>query len=428
MADPDVLTAAEFGRLLDRLITLPAGAGLAVAVSGGADSLGLCLVAADWARATGHPLTALTVDHGLRPESGDEAAQVGRWLQARGIPHHILAWTGPKPAADRQAAARRARYRLLLDWCAAQGAVALLTAHHREDQAETLLLRLARGSGVDGLAAMAPRLDAGGVALLRPLLDLPRARLRATLAERGQPWVEDPSNRDDHYARTRMRAAAASLEAAGLGADRLAATAARLARARAALDDATDRLLAAASSCHPAGYAVIATAPVRAAPAEIGLRALRDLLRWVGGEPYPPRRARLEAAFAAWMAGEAVDRTLAGCRLVLAGDAVVIARERRAVAPPIALEPGQTAVWDRRFRVRAGQDLPAGTRLGAVGHGADAALKALLRGVPAVARPVVPALFAEGRAFALPLLEPAGAVELTPLWPDAATARHMAYR
>ncbi len=428
MADSDVLTAAEFGRLLDRLIVLPAGARLAVAVSGGADSLALCLVAADWARAAGHTLTALTVDHGLRPESGDEAAQVGRWLGARGIPHEILAWTGPKPAADRQAAARRARYRLLLAWCEAHDAAALLTAHHREDQAETLLLRLARGSGVDGLAAMAPRLDVGRVALLRPLLDLPRARLRATLAARGQPWVEDPSNRDDHYARTRMRAAAASLEAAGLGADRLAATAARLARARAALDDATDRLLAAASFCHPAGHAVIATAPVRAAPAEIGLRALRDVLRWVGGDPYPPRLARLEAAFAAWMAGEAVDRTLAGCRLVATGDAVVIAREVRAATPPIVLKPGETAVWDGRFRVKGQAGLPGGAAVGPVGHGADPALKALLRPLPAVARPVVPALFIDGRAVALPTLASDDRVDLTPLWPDAATARHKAYR
>lgn len=428
VADPDVLTTAEFGRLIDRLITLAAGSGIAAAVSGGADSLALALVAADWARAAGHHFTALTVDHRLRPESAEEAARVAAWLGRHGIDHTILVWHGPKPPGDRQAAARAARYRLLLDWCARHDAAGLLVAHHREDQAETVLLRLARGSGVDGLAAMAPRLDLGDTVLLRPLLDLPRARLRATLAARGQDWVEDPSNRDPHYARTRMREAAASLAAAGLGPDRLAATAARMARARQALDAATDDLLAVAAGCHPAGYAEIVTAAARAAPEEIGLRALRDLLRWVGGDPYPPRLARLEAAFTAWMAGEAVDRTLAGCRLRLAGDRLIVARQASAVSAPIALAPGQTAVWDGRYRVHATGGLPADAALGAVGPGAAPGLKALLRLLPAVARPVVPALFVAGRAVALPTLEPCAAVELTPIWADAAIARRNGYR
>ncbi len=428
MADPAILTAAEFGGLLDRLITLPAGAPAAIAVSGGADSLALALIAAEWGRAAGHRVTALTVDHRLRPESGDEAARVAAWLGRHGIDHEILIWAGPKPAGNRQAAARAARYRLLLDWCARHRAVALLVAHHREDQAETVLLRLARGSGVDGLAAMAPRLDFAGTALLRPLLGVSRDRLRATLAACGQGWIEDPSNRDPHYARTRMREAVGTLAAAGLGADRLAATAARLARARAALDAATDDLLAAAATCHPAGHAEIVTADVLKAPEEIGLRALRDLLRWVGADPYPPRLARLEAAFAAWMMGEPVDRTLAGCRLHLAGDRLVIARQASVAAPPIALKPGETAIWDGRYRVQATNDLPDGATLGAVGSGAGRVLKAVLRPLPVVARPVTPALFVDGRAVALPALAPCAAVELAPIWADAAIARRNAYR
>ena len=429
MAEPgDILTAAEFGGLLGRLIALPAGSRLAVAVSGGADSLALALVAADWARGSGHSLTALTVDHGLRPGSAAEAATVAGWLGAAAVPHETLRWEGPKPAANRQAAARAARYRLMLDWAGRHRVVAVLLGHHREDQGETVLLRLARGSGVDGLAAMAPRLDIGAVALLRPLLDQPRGRMRATLLARGQRWIEDESNRDVRYARTAMREAAARLEAAGLGAERLAATAARLARARAALDVVTDQLLGAAATCFPGGHAEIVTGLVRAAPEEIGLRALRDLLRWVGGDAYPPRLARLEAAFAAWMAGEAVDRTLAGCRMRLSGGRLVIAREASAAAPPVTLTQAETVVWDGRFRIAAAAGLPAGTTVGAIGSGAPDALKAMLAAVPAIARPVMPALFIGGRAVALPTLDPCQGVTVAPIWPDAATARHKAYR
>lgn len=428
MADDQVLTAAEFGRLIDRLIDLPPGSRLAVAVSGGADSLALAFVAADWARASDHSLTALTVDHGLRPGSAAEAATVGRWLGAASIPHETLRWEEPKPAANRQAAARAARYRLMLGWAMRHRVLAILLGHHLEDQGETVLLRLARGSGVDGLAAMAPRLDIGGVALLRPLLDQSRTRMRATLVARNQPWIEDESNQDTRYARTVMRQAAAGLEAAGLGASRLAATAARLARARAALDVATDQLLEAAATCRSEGYAEIVTGPVRGAPEELGLRALRDLLRWVGGDAYPPRLARLEAAFACWMAGEPVDRTLAGCRLRLSGDRLLIAREAGAIAPPIDLKPAETLDWDGRFRIRTSADLPPGTSLGAVGTGAPAALKAMLAALPAIARPVVPALLVGGRPIALPTLAGCQGLTLAPIWPNATIARRNAYR
>jgi tRNA(Ile)-lysidine synthase len=390
--------------------------------------MALALVAGDWAREAGHSLTALTVDHGLRPDSGTEAATVGGWLGAACIPHETLRWDGIKPAANRQAAARAARYRLMLDWARRHRVLAILLGHHQEDQGETVLLRLARGSGVDGLAAMAPRLDIGGVALLRPLLDQSRTRMRATLVARGQVWIEDESNRDTRYARTAMREAAARLKAAGLGADRLAATAARLARARAALDAVTDQLLEAAATCLPDGHAAIVTGLVRAAPEEIGLRALRDLLRWVGSDAYPPRLARLEAAFAAWMAGEAVDRTLAGCRMRLSGDRLLIAREVSAIAAPIALKPSESVIWDGRFRVDTSANLPAGTMFGAVGAGASAPLKAMLATVPAIARPAVPALFIGGRAVALPTLADCQEVAVTPVWVDAATARRRGYR
>src|SRR5262245_21437394 len=168
----DPLTEAEFAALMRPLGPFEAQPRLAVAVSGGSDSLALTLLLHDWARRQRGVLTALTVDHGLRPEAAAEARQVARWLRARGIRHRVLTWrpAGEARRGGLQAAARAARYRLLGAWCRANGVLHLALAHHREDQAETLLLRLARGSGLDGLAAMAAVSEREGVRLIRPLL------------------------------------------------------------------------------------------------------------------------------------------------------------------------------------------------------------------------------------------------------------------
>lgn len=203
----------------------------AVAVSGGADSLALLLLATD---AYGARVQALTVDHGLRPAAAAEAAQVAAICAALGVPHAILRWEAEKPGASLQAEARAARYRLMADFCRDAGIAFLATAHHADDQAETLLLRLSRGAGLGGLAGVrACRPLAPGVTLLRPLLPQRRAALAALVAARGLTPVDDPSNRDPRYDRTHARAL---LQAAKwLDAERLAASAAHLADAEAAL-------------------------------------------------------------------------------------------------------------------------------------------------------------------------------------------------
>ena len=151
----DAITADHFNELMTACLPDGAGGDVAVAVSGGADSMALCLLAQGWAKAQGVRLFALTVDHGLRADAAAEARQVGQWLSGHDIEHHVLGHEDPPPRANIQAWARELRYRLMEDWCAQHGVPLLLVAHHLEDQAETLLLRLARGSGVDGLAAMA---------------------------------------------------------------------------------------------------------------------------------------------------------------------------------------------------------------------------------------------------------------------------------
>jgi tRNA(Ile)-lysidine synthase len=178
---------------------------VAVAVSGGPDSLALTLLADRWARRRGGVAWGLTVDHGLRPESAAEARIVAAWLAARGIPHETLVWQGAKPASGIQEAAREARYRLLSEWCRARGILHLFTAHHREDQVETYLIRRRAGSGPDGLAAMSAVRELSGCRLVRPLLAVPRGRLAALLAAEGQPFLRDPSNANPAFERARLR-------------------------------------------------------------------------------------------------------------------------------------------------------------------------------------------------------------------------------
>ncbi|KJB89963.1 tRNA lysidine(34) synthetase TilS, partial [Skermanella aerolata] len=222
---------AEFTRLMDRLGPFEPSPRVAVGVSGGADSMALCLLLKSWTEDRSGSLLALTVDHGLRQNAADEAIQVGSWLKARDVAHDILRWDGVKPLSGIQSAARDARYRLLTERCHAEGILHLALAHHREDQAETVLLRFAHGSGIDGLGGMAAVRETGSVRLLRPLLPVSRDRLRTYLTETCQSWVEDPSNQSPAYARVRLRGMADILAREGWSTARAADTARRLGRA-----------------------------------------------------------------------------------------------------------------------------------------------------------------------------------------------------
>ena len=350
------VTASDFALRLDRLGPFEPRPALAVAVSGGADSLALCLLAARWAARRGGTALGLVVDHGLRPEASAEARQVARWLAARGIACRVLRWRGTKPATGLAAAAREARYGLLTGWCGRHGRLHLLLGHHIEDQAETLLFRLGRGSGLDGLAAMAAVSERGGVRLLRPLLDLPKTRLAATLQAMKQPWVEDPSNRDERYARVRLRALAPALADEGVTPVAVAETAARLGTARAGLEAAVAGLLASSAALDAAGYARLDAALLAGAPDEIARRALGSVLACVGGARHPPRRAALERLLArlrdgAWRGA----RTLGGCQLGFGDDGLHVCRELRAVRERLALAAGGVALWDGRFAVKLGR-------------------------------------------------------------------------
>ena len=236
------ISKAEARKLLAPLATFTHAA---LAVSGGPDSLALLHLIARWHDACGQSpkISVLTVDHGLRPESRDEAKTVGRLAAELGLPHAILTWEREGAvSASIQARARLARYGLMAAYCHAHDIPALVTAHHLDDQAETFLMRLKRGSGLDELAAIPERGVWAGIAILRPLLDVPKARLVATLAAQNIPYASDPSNADPRFERARVRDSIEALARLGITPEALALSARRLGRAREALDQDGARL------------------------------------------------------------------------------------------------------------------------------------------------------------------------------------------
>ena len=363
---------AGLASALDPVLSLAPEGDLGVAVSGGGDSMALLLLARDWARARGRSVAVVTVDHGLRAAAADEAAGVARFCAGLGVPHETLRWTGWDGRGNLQDAARRGRRRLIGDWARGRGLGAVALGHTLDDQAETFLLRLARGSGIDGLSAMAEAVAAEGILWLRPMLGLRRAALRDLLRAAGVDWAEDPSNADPAFDRVRARAALEPLAGLGLGPERLAATAAAMRRARAALDRMTADLARASVVAGPAGDALLDPAGLMGAPEEARLRLLAAVLCWVSGAAYRPRFARLEATLAAVERGRlGAGGTLHGCVLRPARGGVAIRREPARVAPPVALGAGS---WDGRWRVEGVVPPDATIRIGALGAGGLARL------------------------------------------------------
>lgn len=293
----------------------------AVAVSGGGDSIALMHLLAGWAKRSRRtaPIVVI-VDHGLMPQSAREARTVSRWARDAGLKASVLTWSGRKPGSNIEAEAREARYRLMGEWLRKKKLAALYVAHNLDDQAETFLLRLIRGSGLDGLSAMRPiapypAAGFGEVRLVRPLLEIERADLRSHLAEREADWLEDPMNSDDRFARVRVRKAWPVLERLGFTRSRLVDAAAHLSRAREALDAVTLAVLS--RTCKPVGSDLhVDRSALAAAPKEVALRALAQMLMAVGGQTYRPRFERLDRLLDR-LAEDALGggATLHGCRI-----------------------------------------------------------------------------------------------------------------
>ncbi len=401
------LGVAELGEALGRLARFEDPPSVAVAVSGGPDSLALAILADRWARLRGGEICALSVDHRLRPQSSAELSQLGGWLSDRGIRHQILVWRAERPTSGIQEAARAARYRLLARWCREHGWLHLLTAHHREDQAETHLIRREAHSGADGLAGMPAIRELDGCRILRPLLGVGKARLVATLEVERQPFIVDPSNRDPIFARGRLRGDEGTALPAG-ELDAVLDGVGALGRARSTRERAGDALLASVAALHPAGFAALDIARLLAAAPGIAERAISAIVVGLGGRPYPPRRRQVSRLLRV-LAGDADGgRTLGGCRFVDWCGRVLVLRELAAAAAPVLVVPGASLLWDRRFAVAS----PPGEAAGSftVGYlGREGAAELALRasgprdaGLPPLVRPILPALRDDDGIAAVP--------------------------
>src|SRR5437763_15743489 len=287
MADDDhsAITVSQAKSLFADWKSAPA---IVLAVSGGPDSIALMWLAARWRRALkrGPRLIAVTVDHGLRQEAAREARDVKRLARELDLPHRTLRWRGAKPKTGVPAAARAARYRLLAETARASGATHILTAHTRDDQAETLLMRMLRGSGIGGLAAMARQSEREGVFLARPLLNVPKSRLVATLGRAKIAFADDPTNRDMNFTRPRLGALMPALLAEGGDSRNLARLATRLARANAAIEvlaDGAERYLALQGRYDASRFGFDAGA-FAGLPEEIRLRLLKRAIDRAGHE------------------------------------------------------------------------------------------------------------------------------------------------
>lgn len=306
---------------------------LAVGVSGGADSMALAWLADRWARAHGGRIICLIVDHGLRPEAAGDAVGTAAHLASQGIAAEIIRLDGLEPGPDLAARARAGRYAALEAACAARGVLHLLVAHHAADQAETIIMRMLAGSDSDGLAGMAALVARSQISLLRPLLAVAPAALRALLREIGWKWVEDPSNRDPRWQRALLRGLRRDSAGTGPATRALVAAAARRGQDRAVRARATADELAAKVAFFPEGFAVLAPGPISVA-------ALRAVLLVIGGRRYAPSATQLtQIAAAPRPCTIACVRLLPAGRLGPAG-AMLVVRERAAEPSGELSRPG----------------------------------------------------------------------------------------
>lgn len=355
---------AAFEQQLDHLKP-EAGSIIGVAVSGGSDSMALLVLMHNYAKAHDIFVTVATVDHGLRPEAVAEAQTVETFCRDRKLPHVTLRWRDWNQRGNVQSAARDARYMLLSQWAIDVGAKTVLLGHTKDDQAETVLMALARGSGVDGLAGMRRRKDN---LYFRPLLDVTREDLRRFLRDADMSWIDDPSNTDERYNRVKARKLLSQLTDLGLTTDRLVQTAGHMKRAQ--------RSLLTAATAFERGNVVqqgpdliLGKCVFESDEDDTPLRVFASAIMWVTGAAYRPRFLALREVAAAVKAGE--TRTLHGALISLHRGKVRIAREYAACTEVVTSVGGETSItWDSRWIVSCDDNMqvwPANLTIKAVG-------------------------------------------------------------
>lgn len=316
-----------------------------LAVSGGSDSMAMLHLMARAAPHAGWRIRAVTVDHRLRSEAAEEAAFVARVCGGLGVPHDTLVWQDHPGTGNLMQIAARARYALMADWARGHGIGHIAVAHTADDQAETFLMGLSRGSGLEGLAGMRREWDEGGIRFHRPLLAASRDELRACLARNGQDWRDDPSNDNDRYTRVKARRVLKALAPLGITADRLNATIHNLHMALGVVQGATAEAFRRIGQ-EGAGAIALDRAEFGRLGPELARRLLVAAIRWLSGADHPPRAEAVFRVGLAIRAGR--DTTLGGCRIRVTDDWVRLMREPKAVA---GLSSPTTAAWDTRWHL-----------------------------------------------------------------------------
>jgi tRNA(Ile)-lysidine synthase len=369
------LTTA-FAAAMDKLGPFEPHPAVAVAVSGGADSTTLAILAREWTHRRDGSVLALVVDHGLRPASADEARITIERLTALDIPATLLSLSDLNHGPALAERARIMRYAVLTDACRKAGILHLLLGHHAADQVETLAMRVLRGSRTHGLAGMAALSETQGLRLLRPLLAIEPSRLRHFLTIAGIGWIEDPSNQDARAMRPRLRRRLAIHMPHDTG---IPAASAAVGRLRSLEETQIAAELAVRAIIRPEGFALLS-------PGRIGSTALSALVQTIGGMSYPANPDQVGG-----LAAQPKSASIAGVRIMPAGrfgDGWLIAREEAAILAPVEAVPN--AIWDRRFRLVARRPFPSGTTIGKLGDDAPRFRSssdlpsALLRTLPAL--------------------------------------------
>ncbi len=403
------LTAAGF---VDTLHKLNCGSHVALAVSGGGDSMAMLALAADAQKLSSSPtFSVLTVNHGLRPEALAEAEMVATQCRNFGMEHEILNADIALSGSDIQQQARRMRYRLMGAWCA-RHAVPLVLAHHQDDQAETVLMRLARGSGIDGLAAMSAtrtlHLPSGPLQLIRPFLGVASEDLRRYALATNMPIANDPSNHNSDFERVRWRQLMPQLADMGIDAARLAALAGSMQQTRDTLNRRLHDWLADIADWHDYGVLGLPRGAFLALPEDYQARLLSRYVRYFGGLPHPKKRRQITRLYQAVADRQNGAMTLGGIAVRWRRDRLFLGREA-AACPSYQLNMSESE-WDRRFLIRPAADSrKIGAQIKPLGAaGVQAARDAGFRfddAVPAAYFAALPAITIDGGALQCPIID-----------------------
>lgn len=374
---------------------------LAVATSGGVDSLALLLLIHKVAQQKGHRIVALTVDHGLRDQSKNEALLVQQWTQEKGIDHVILEWNGTKPHSCLQEKAREARYHLLLEWCKDHQISTLLLGHHQQDQEETFWLRLAAGSGLEGLVGMKKKVVREGIVCLRPLLGFSKERLLTTLKTENQSWIEDQSNQSSQFFRGRFRT---FLQKEGLSQQRLTHVMEKLQIDADFIQMSLQEVLKTMVRLFEGGYISMQRKDFEELHPALSRRLLSFLMGWYSGAFHPPRSSQVVTIL------ENIKKsspfTVGGIYWLPQQKEILLLREISAIKEKILLSHlNQPTLWDQRFWIDPDihKNVSRETILAPLGTTIPFK-KEIASSIPPLAWPTLPSLWMQGEIVSVPHL------------------------